>query len=259
MNETHPNDTGTGSERWWLSKNSTPAGPYSEGYVSASLNGGTITSSTLACPVGGNQWRPLSEWPQFKEVLSKLPGTAMPPPPPLAPPGSARAGLTDFLTNPRLPRMANWICIYCLGVSPAMTIIALPWTFSEASSVGSASPAFLLAILWDLATFVIDVASAIVLFLGGLKLKRLSPNARWWAIMSFYVSLGSKAIVLLGSLFVWAVEAAVAPGASSSDLTTGGAFLGLFAILLVLAVLVFEIVALVWLHRHGHELPLDQV
>jgi hypothetical protein len=259
MNETQPNDTGTGSERWWLSRNNVPEGPHSEGYVSASLMGGAITSSTLACPVGGSQWKPLCEWPQFREVLSKIPVSAMPPPPALPSSGLAGAGLAGLLTNPRLPRMANWICIYCLGVVPSLTIISLPWTFSGASSVGSASPAFGLAILWDLATLVIDVASAIVLFLGGLKLKRLTPKARWWAIMSFYVSLGSKAIVLLGSLFVWAVEAAVTSGASSSDPTTGEAFLGLFAILLLLAVLVFEVVALVWLHRHAHELPLDQV
>jgi hypothetical protein len=172
-------------------------------------------------------------------------------PPPIPP----RFGAPALLTNPKLPRMANLICIYCLGVSPALTILSLPWTFSDASSVGSASPAFALTLLWDLVAFAIDTTVTVILFLSGLKLKRLQASARRWVTLALYGSLGSATVLVVGSMFVWAIAAAIGPQASTSNDFTAGEVL---LISLALIVLVFEIVAVVWLHRHGHELPLDK-
>ena len=44
------------------------------------------------------------------------------------PPGYGNPGL---LTNPRLPGMANWVCVYCLGVNPVLMLLNLPGWFVE--------------------------------------------------------------------------------------------------------------------------------
>lgn len=167
--------------------------------------------------------------------------------------------LLDSLTNPRLPRMANWICIYCLGVNPALVVLFLPWTFSGAASAGANSRAFGLALLWDAVQLLIELALAVALFIGGLKLKRLHASARRWVSLTLYGSLASIAFSLLGSMFVWAIEAAVAPStAIQSDPAAWEAIIGLSALLLFVAIVVFQIVAVVWIARHGNELPVDE-
>lgn len=64
--------------QWWLSKQGTPDGPHSEGYILAGLQTGTISPQTFACPVGGQEWSRLGDLPTF--------ASACPPPPPPSPP-----------------------------------------------------------------------------------------------------------------------------------------------------------------------------
>jgi hypothetical protein len=55
----------TNDSQWWVSINSRVAGPFSTEAVTRAVATGDFPASTPACPVGGNAWRPLSEWPQL--------------------------------------------------------------------------------------------------------------------------------------------------------------------------------------------------
>lgn len=260
---TEPTESSAAARRWWLSRGNGAEGPYSEAYVLASLQARTITAATLICPVGGNEWRPLAECPLFTEAARSAdtvaPATSPSPPPSVAQTLPFSQG--RLLVNPRLPRMAKWICVYCLGVQPALMILGLPWTFEGAASAGTASSAFGLLLLWDLVVLVLDIATTVLLFVSGLRLRQLKPSARWWATVSLYVSLGWDALALLGSLFVQVVAAALDPRANAaSDNTSLSAALvylifGLVLVAVAVACTVFKIVAVVWLHRHGDTLP----
>lgn len=66
------------SPQWWLSRQGTTTGPYSEAYVLAALKTGTVSPQTHACSVGEPTWRRLCEWPSFAAACAACP----PPPPP---------------------------------------------------------------------------------------------------------------------------------------------------------------------------------
>lgn len=71
------------ARQWWLSISGTPEGPHSESYILAGLKTGKISTSAYACPVGGQQWKSLKEWPVFAGACEA--SFAPPPPPPPAP------------------------------------------------------------------------------------------------------------------------------------------------------------------------------
>jgi hypothetical protein len=56
-------------QQWWLSNQGTPRGPYNESYILAGVKSGTIPIETLACPVGGQAWKHLYEWPPFSGAV----------------------------------------------------------------------------------------------------------------------------------------------------------------------------------------------
>lgn len=243
----------TGSDfRWWVVKNNIPEGPFSEAYIVAAFKGGAILAETLVCPVGENQWKQLCECPPFAELVSMTTSAAKPLIPPVR--SVARRGrFMGLFTNPRLPRMANWICVYCLVVNPVLTILTLPLDFSDTMSVETTSPAFGLAFLWDLLCFLMSIALVVVLICGGLKLKKMKPSGRVWAITVLYLDLGTSAFEILGGIFLSALVEAIDPKVSGSNGLSMGLGLSLLILVLWLALMVFEIVALVWLHRHGRE------
>lgn len=64
--------------RWWLSTAGKAEGPYTESYIRAGLKTNTIASNVYSCPVGGQEWKAVSEWPEFAGACS----ANTPPPPP---------------------------------------------------------------------------------------------------------------------------------------------------------------------------------
>lgn len=97
MDEERPETAGE-ARRWWLSTRGEPEGPHSESYILVGLKTGKIPVSALACPVGGQEWKLMSEWPEFAGH-GQSPATSASEAP-LPSPGS-------LLTNPELPTMAN--------------------------------------------------------------------------------------------------------------------------------------------------------
>lgn len=65
---------------WWLSHNGTSTGPYDDAHILRGIKTGAISPLNFVCPVGETQWKPLTKWPQFAELICV---TAESPPPPL--------------------------------------------------------------------------------------------------------------------------------------------------------------------------------
>lgn len=57
------------STQWWLSFAGKATGPCSTEAVIDSLRCGDLRADTPVCPVGSNQWQPVSAWPEFAPVL----------------------------------------------------------------------------------------------------------------------------------------------------------------------------------------------
>lgn len=76
--------------RWWLLIDGRPEGPHGQAYILACLNAAQLRGDTLACLDGGQDWRPLSSWPQFAAFPPPLP--APPPAPIIVTQGPASGG-----------------------------------------------------------------------------------------------------------------------------------------------------------------------
>ena len=253
-------------QQWWLSRADEAEGPFVASAIVAGLRNGSIPVNALACPVDGQQWKPVSEWAEFAEAIPILQAepvsewvdvtrdsdgrSAVAPRRPL----SAGQFGDSFLTNSRLPTMANCICVYAILVSPIL------WLFGECSGFaagstyrpgsGSASADAGLTALSLLGS----LATAIVLFVGGLRLRGLRRSGVPLLKAGLWASLGLTAFLILAHIMVAA--AAAAEDFTETDINAGTAMLLLVLFALVVAVTVVEIVALVWLSRNAPRLPL---
>lgn len=59
------------SPRWWLTREGKPEGPFEQSLILGWIQEGRLESSSIACPDGGQQWKPLSSWPQFAVSISQ--------------------------------------------------------------------------------------------------------------------------------------------------------------------------------------------
>src|SRR5579871_5971330 len=57
---------------WWLSDGTDPTGPHSEPTLVAGIKRGRISPLAYACPVGGQEWRLLCEWPAFVRACAAV-------------------------------------------------------------------------------------------------------------------------------------------------------------------------------------------
>ncbi|HWL09969.1 MAG TPA: DUF4339 domain-containing protein [Planctomicrobium sp.] len=215
---------------WWLARRGEPTGPHSFQAVAQALSAGRVSSKTLACPVQGQEWKPLTHWPEFadvRQVPSNMP----------------------LLTNPNLPPLANWICLYSFVFSPVSFL--LNWfltglsgpTFVESSRIHGLE-------LWLL---FVSAGSSLILMgagiLGAVRLKRLIHSGEDIILASFWGGMlfGVVQLVLWFLLFVVADPADFVE--SSESLSGRELFLLLFQLAWGILEFAFLVVAMVWLHR----------
>lgn len=255
QNESSHEDT-----RWWIATGDKPEGPHTRSYIEMLLRSGRIVSTNLACPVDGEEWKPLCEWPELSDLAAVSGSQNAPPPLPVPTVLPRHIGL---LTNPRLPRMANWICIYCIAVYPVLNLLSCIETFAygTASDFQYDSPATGFAVTYDAIMLVLYLGTAIAIVIGGLHLRRLRRVGATVIKAFFIVDFASIVIELLTATLWSALAAVVAsPLPAEEELTALGGVLVLVCLLIValfVAVLVFQIIAFIWLLRHEHELPLN--
>lgn len=244
MDEENP-ETAGGARRWWLSTGGEPEGPHSESYILVSLKTGKIPESALVCPIGGREWRPLSEWP---ELTGHGQGPATPAPQaPLPSPGS-------LLTNPELPTMANWICVYALLVSPLLWCTSNLSCCFTGTGFQPESDLYGFEILLMFFAATISLAATVVLFLGGLRMRSLKTSGATMIKIGLWASLASVPVVIV----FYVVLLVAADEHDFAESTTSQDIISFFCLSLGLVVYAFEIFTLVWLYRFGNHLPLKK-
>ena len=69
--------------KWWISNGSKPDGPFDIDIIRARIKALELFPDNLACPVGGDEWRPLRDWKEaFGDAIS-IAVSLLPPPPPI--------------------------------------------------------------------------------------------------------------------------------------------------------------------------------
>ncbi|MCH7725396.1 MAG: hypothetical protein IH991_02770, partial [Planctomycetes bacterium] len=68
------------TSQWWLAIDGKTEGRHSYTYVSILLEKKQIETTVLACKVGENQWKPISEWPEFGGPTEATTPSDKPPP-----------------------------------------------------------------------------------------------------------------------------------------------------------------------------------
>jgi len=150
----------------------------------------------------------------------------------------------DFiLCPPRLPRMAKAIIVYALLVAPAFCIVGL-FTFEPPPDHA------LLAFLEGSVNLLSAAGEFLVLAclaVGGWKLRGLRPSAITWVKISIWFHLALIILAIGGHVWVGVLEADLLPDSPTPTLNVGDGLI----LAIALITLVFEVSALVWLHRHG--------
>jgi hypothetical protein len=55
---------------WWLSDGERPTGPHNEAFLLAGIQRGAISPHAYTCPVGGQEWKLLCDWPAFARACA---------------------------------------------------------------------------------------------------------------------------------------------------------------------------------------------
>lgn len=232
--------------QWWLAKNGVAEGPLSQQEIRDALKSSKISSADYAYSSDSKEWKPLSTWSEF---VSGSEETALqsPPDPPVE-----SYPIEPLITNPRLPPMGNWICIYTLLVSPWLWWF---YTVSDLTSglvfVENSPPAGLDA----LAMFVGMLTSLVItvaLFIGGMRLRALRRSGITIIILSIVVAVAVQVLMLFGVILLFAMS-------DPSHFATKSVAIELidyFVVVVGLCEATFMVTALLWLRRNERYLPL---
>lgn len=238
------------AKRWWLAIDGRADGPRTATFINAALQSGQIDSTTQVCPEGGAEWIPLTACSEFASTSTN--GSA--PPIPRSPtPAIARDAIhNNLVTNANLPQMANGICI--------LVIVCLPlyWVFGALASFAMLGPTEL-----DVAGFLygllfsgpITLALTIALAIGGLRLRDLRASGVRFLKITLLADIGFTVVNALLSiaLMVFFLMRDDAEAESSGV----GMFFGVVLAFIGIVAFACEIVAFLWLQKHGSTLPLD--
>lgn len=69
--------------KWWISNGDKPDGPFDIDIIRGRIEAFELFPDNLACPVGGDEWRPLRDWKEAFEDAISVATSLLPPPPPL--------------------------------------------------------------------------------------------------------------------------------------------------------------------------------
>ncbi|MBI1249452.1 hypothetical protein GC197_16630 [bacterium] len=241
------NESQAATQRWWLSTTGKAQGPFSEQHVLDALKSGEVPVTTHACPVGGTQWKLVGQWPPFAEMMP--PATEVVPPPPTPP----VSHLDDSpLTNPQLPTIANWICIYAILICPAYWVVDNLSFCVSGPSFHEDSKFFGVELLLGIFDFFASLIAMVLMVIGGLKLRQLKqcgPMILKWTMLIYIGISMLEILVMIGTL-------ALTSETDFAESTPAADVISFFLLVVALALLAFEIFAILWLHRNSDRLPL---
>lgn len=233
--------------QWWLAKNGEAEGPLSYQEISDGLNSSRIRSSDYAYSSGGKEWKPLSAWSELESGPEES-GLQSPPTPPVD-----SYPIEPLLTNPRLPAMANWICIYTLQISPWLWCL---YTFSEiisGTALKEKAPLMGVEALTMVISMLVSLGVTISLFIGGIRLRALSRSGPNIIILSIVVATAAHLLLSLGVMMIIAMT----DQNSFTSKTVAVELIDYFILIVALCEGAFLLTSLFWLRRNARFLPLS--
>lgn len=235
------------AQRWWLAKNGKVEGPLSHAQLAEDLKAKRIEFSTYLCPVGLSEWRPLKDWSDLASLVDKS-ETDAPPEPPVE-----SYLIEPLLTNNRLPKLANWICVYAILLSPALWVHSLASTLLGGSTFKASSNLFGVEAVLSIVYLLISLILTSCLFIGGLKLRSLQKSGGT-------IIMGSVAAYFIFWVLFCLLALIMISAANESELSQSSVaqdLISYFSLIIGLGELLFLITTFLWLRRNSRFLPLD--
>jgi hypothetical protein len=183
------------------------------------------------------------QMPEVKQLLDEMPPPLPPPATPSVTPQALQVSLWDdyLIAHPKLPKMAQLICLYALVLSPALWAInnAIctfnpPWADSHGASL----------VIVTLVAWVLSLGTTALLFIGGVKLRKRDLGGISLLKLGFTLDWVGTAVGIVLGIIVAAMTPEQAPERMKSH--TG---LDVIQVLLSLAAMTFELIGLIWLVR----------
>jgi hypothetical protein len=233
--------------QWWLAKNGEAEGPLFHQEICNGLKSSRISSSDYAYSSVEKEWKPLSAWSEFEAGTEE---SALQPPP--APPVDSYT-VEPLLTNPRLPAMANWICIYTLQISPWLWCL---YTFSEiisGTALKEKAPLMGVEALMMVISMLVSLGVTISLFIGGIRLRALSRSGPNIIILSIVVATAAHLLLSLGVMMIIAMT----DKNSFTSKSVSVELIDYFILIVALCEGAFLLTSLFWLRRNARFLPLS--
>lgn len=231
--------------QWWLAKNGGVEGPLSHQDISDALKSNRIRSADYAYSSDEKEWKPLSAWSEFESEESALQ-------PPSVPPVESYP-IEPLITNPRLPAMANWICIYTLQISPWLWFFYVISQMTYGTVLAENAPLMGVEALAIFVSMLASLGVTISLFIGGGRLRALSRSGPNIIVLSIVVA---TAINLL--LFLWGMGIfAMADQIHFASKTVAAELIDYFVGIVGICEWAFMLTSLFWLRRNARFLPLS--
>ncbi len=240
------------SPSWWLHQDGNATGPYTENYITAGLKSNVIPLDARACLVGSEEWKPIDKWPILSGLISANSVPVLP--------NHVEPNTESPFSNPQLPKMANWICLYCILIRPVLLSIGLLTLVLGDSGHGShTSKIYSILMIIFFLELLFYSCMTVFLMIGGLRLRALRQSGRkiikriLWGNFAF-VGLGIL-IVFMVVLFC-PVDFFDGEKLNYHEASTTQSFISYFNYILFSVEFVFQIFALIWLHKKGAKLRL---
>jgi hypothetical protein len=182
---------------WWLSDGSNSTGPHSESTLLAGIKRGRISPLSYACPVGGQEWRLVCEWPAFVQECAAV-GTVVHSPQVVATPaGMGRVGNVQQKAWSGLGLSSLILAVAGFFIHFVAVIVA---AVCVSNGAGGDDPMLICAGLVMLATLVANLLGAV---LGVIALVE-STGHKWMALVGLIGNLleilGLVGLIVLGTL-----------------------------------------------------------
>ena len=219
---------------WWLAVDGQPTGPYSEAYLQTAAAGGIIRVDQLVSPVGGSEWKSLSLWPSFQDVVTTGDSVAAHP---IA--GERHSRMDRILQQLFAWFLLIWQPLQLLGgfisfaVTPARFLDNSPPRVFERSLMGL--------------NIVLGIIFTALAWTGGLRLYRRKRDAAYWTTIGLAGEwiLGFASLLLLDFLQALADPQQLNPENTVQPGTESLAW-ALFVFFGALTVGILQIGSLVW-------------
>lgn len=231
---------------WWLAKNGEAEGPLSHQEISDALKSKRVSSADYAYSSDQKEWKPLAVWSEFESGTEE---SALQPPP--APPLDSYY-LEPLFTNPRLPTMANWICIYTLQISPWLWCLYTVSEVLSGTALNEKAPLMGVEALAMIISILVSLGVTFSLFIGGIRLRALSRLGSNIIILSIVVATAAHLLLILGMMGIGLM-------ADQNDFASKSVSVELidyFVLIVALCEGAFMLTSLFWLRRNARFLPL---